>query len=245
MDAYKKGNPRAYTIHDKDIDAGVELSDVIINGVSYDLEDRNLTQREGTNVRFILKEPLKPGSDLVFKASWKQKVPKYSRIRTGAYDSTTFFIAYWYPQIAVYDDVFGWDNLSYTFLTEFYNNLANFDVEITAPENYIIWATGKLENSKEVLPKAMYRKYKKAKSSKEVIHIISEDDLENGIRVQSNKWHFIAEEVSDFAFALSDHYLWDATSLIVDKATQKRVSVNAAYNKKSKDFYQVAEKSRW
>ena len=75
--AYKKGNPRACSIDDKDIDDGVELTEVIINGKVYDLEDWNLTQIDGTNVRLILIEPLKQASDLTFKASWKQKIPQY------------------------------------------------------------------------------------------------------------------------------------------------------------------------
>ncbi|MCK4854308.1 MAG: hypothetical protein KAT31_08600, partial [Bacteroidales bacterium] len=101
-DVYKKGNPRTITINDIDIDDGVKLLDVVINGVSYDLEDRKMTQRSGTNIIFMLQKTLKPGADLTFKASWKQKIPSFSREKTGAYDSTSFFIAYWYPQIAVY-----------------------------------------------------------------------------------------------------------------------------------------------
>jgi len=225
-DAYKKGNPRAYSINDKDIDNGVELSDVTINGVSYDLDDQNMTQRGGTNLYFTLQESLKPGSNLTFKASWEQRIPSFSRIRTGAYDSTTFFIAYWYPQISVYDDIFGWDRLDYTLMTEFYNNLGNYDVEITVPNEYIVWATGTLENSAEVLPEDIYGKYQKARSSEEVIHIVSVNDIESGIKTLLNTWHYTASEVSDFAFAMSDHYLWDAA---MQPAGNRQVFISSAY----------------
>ena len=225
-DAYKKGNPRASSINYKDIDDGVELADVTINGVSYDLDDQNMTRRGGTNIYFILQESLKPGSNLTFKASWKQKIPSFSRIRTGAYDSTTFFIAYWYPQISVYDDIFGWDKLDYTLMTEFYNNLGNYDVEITAPNEYIVWATGTLENSAEVLPEDIYGKYQKARSSEEVIHIVSINDIENGVKTFNNTWHYTAFEVSDFAFAMSNHYLWDAS---MQPVANRQVFISSAY----------------
>lgn len=230
-DVYKKGNPRGSffslkAIDDKDIDDGVELVDVVINGISYNLDDRKMTQRSGTNISFILQESLKPGSELSFKVSWKQKIPSYSRVRTGAYDSTTFFIAYWYPQISVYDDIFGWDKLNFTLTTEFYNNLGNYDVEITAPSEYIVWATGTLENSAKVLPEDIYDKYKKARSSEEVIHIVSVNDIENGFKTLNNTWHYTASEVSDFAFALSDHYLWDAAMQLV---ADRQVFISSAY----------------
>jgi len=225
-DAYKKGNPRASSINAKDINGGVELADVTINGVPYDLDDQNMTQRVGANIYFILHESLKPGSNLTFKASWKQKIPSFSRIRTGAYDSTTFFIAYWYPQISVYDDIFGWDKLDYNLMTEFYNNLGNYDVEITTPNEYIVWATGTLENSAEVLPVDIYGKYQKARSSEEVIHIVSINDIENGIITLNNTWHYTAFEVSDFAFAMSNHYLWDAS---MQPVANRQVYINSAY----------------
>ena len=123
-DVFKLGNPRLYPVYKDDITEGVELREVIINGTPYNLDDSKIIQQSGTNISFKLQKPLKPGSDLSFSASWKQKIPAYTKIRTGAYDSTAFFIGYWYPQIAVYDDIFGWDELDYLFRTEFYNNLA-------------------------------------------------------------------------------------------------------------------------
>jgi hypothetical protein len=225
-DVYKKGNPRSSAINVKDIDDGVELVDVVINGVQYDLEDQNMTQRNGTNISFILQKSLKPEEELTFKASWKQMIPSNYRIGMGVVDTATFFIAYWYPQLAVYDDIFGWDKLNYTYMTEFYNNLGNYDVEITVPNEYIVWATGTLENSSEVLSKDIYEKYHKAKSSNEVIHVISIDDIENGFKSLNNTWHYTASEVSDFAFAMSYHYLWDAA---MQPVANRQVFISSVY----------------
>ncbi|MFN2396760.1 MAG: M1 family aminopeptidase, partial [Bacteroidales bacterium] len=192
----------------------------------YDLNNPKLVQSYGTNLYLTLNEPLLPGSELSFIASWKQKIPSYFNSRTAAYDSSTCFIGYWYPQIAVYDDIFGWDNLNYNIRSEFYNNLGNYDVKIEVPENYIVWATGDLQNSNLILPEEIHNKYLQAKSSNKTIQIISDKDLEKGIKTLSNIWHFTASEVTDFAFALSDHYLWDAASL---KVNDRNVFLSAAY----------------
>ncbi|MBN1131982.1 MAG: M1 family metallopeptidase [Bacteroidales bacterium] len=225
-DVYKKGNTRAYTLNENDINEGVALSDVIINGDTCDLTSRRMVTRTATNIRFILQDPLKPGAELTFKASWKQRVPSYSTIRTGAYDSTVFFIAYWYPQVSVYDDVFGWDNLNYSLRTEFYNNLANYDVEITVPENFAVWATGTLDNAVEVLPEQIFNKYKEAWRSEDPVRIISSEDINNGFNTLRNRWHFVASGVSDFVFAASDRFRWDAA---IQPVNGRDVLVSSVY----------------
>ncbi len=63
------------------------------------------------------------------------------KIRMGAYDSTSFFIAYWYPQVAVYDDIDGWDRYNYSGQQEFYNDFSNFDVEIKVPNTFAVWGS--------------------------------------------------------------------------------------------------------
>ena len=209
-DVYKTGSKRAYNLNEQDIYDGVELSDVTLNGEPCEPDNQWMSRRTSTNLLFRLKEPLKPGSELIFRASWKQRIPAYSTIRTGAYDSTVFFIAYWYPQVSVYDDVFGWDNLDFLLRTEFYNNLGNYDVEITVPDQFMVWATGTLVNAGEVLPEEIHNRYRKARESEETVNIITSEDIEKGYRSLKNVWHFTAPEVSDFAFAASDQFCWDA-----------------------------------
>lgn len=225
-DVLKKGNSRDYVVKKENLTNGVELENISINDTVYDLSNRKMIQRYGTNLYLTLSEPLEPGSELTFKASWKQKIPSYFNSRTAAYDSSTFFIAYWYPQISVYDDIFGWDKLDYTYRTEFYNNLANFDVTIEVPNNFIVWATGELQNNSLILPEEINNKFLKAKTSSKTVQIISKQDLENGIKTLNNIWHFKASEVTDFAFALSDHYIWDAG---MQKVDGRNVLINSAY----------------
>jgi len=232
-DVYKKGNSRASALKAEDITNGVELSNVQINGEPYDLKNKRLVGRYGTNISFRLKEPLEAGKSLKVDLNWKQNIPHTNR-RTGIYDSTTFFIGQWYPQIAVYDDIFGWDMLNFTINTEFYNNLANFDVKITIPEDFALWATGTFQNPQEVLPENIYAKYEKALKSEKVIHVIDNTDLKTGFKTKNNTWHFTAKEVSDFAFGLSSHFQWDAA---IVKINNRNIVAHSAFPSAKADKY--------
>ncbi|WP_378178066.1 M1 family metallopeptidase [Aquimarina sp. SS2-1] len=231
-DVFKKGAKRGSSVNPKDIGEGVNIKKIIVEGVDFDLSDQDIVRRRGTNLTIKLPEPLKTGKQLNLEFEWQQKVPLTLR-RTGAIDDTSFFVGYWYPQVAVYDDVFGWDRIDYTMDTEFYNNLANFDVNITVPNNFLVWATGTLENSKEVLPSEIYKKYVQAQSSNEVIHVVTEQDIKE-LKLKSDTWNFKATEVTDFAFAMSDHYIWDAAS---QEISGKRVLINSAFPLEKADNY--------
>lgn len=213
-DVFRKANPRASRVDERDIDDGVTINMVKVKGDSIDLEGRTLT-RSGTNMFVRLTEPLKSGESIDMAINWAQFVP-YTNRRTGVADSTSFFVAYWYPQVAVYDDVFGWDTQNYSLRTEFYNNLANFDVEFTVPESFTVWATGVLQNPEEVFNADILERYNKAMTATEPMDIINGDDLKDGFAHKSGTWKFKADEVPDFAFAMSDHYDWNAASQKVD-----------------------------
>lgn len=213
-DLFREANPRAYRVSPSDITEGVELTKLEINGESYDPSSRAV-RRSGTNTSIQLNEPLQPGEKLSMTIDWAQQIPE-TTIRTGAYDSTTFFLAYWYPQVAVYDDVFGWDNITYDFSAEFYNNLGNFDVKITAPDNFTVVSTGVLQNAAEVLAPANLERYQKAKTSTETVVIVTPEDVAGDFHHRSGTWHYKADEVSDFSFALSDQFSWDAANQKVD-----------------------------
>ena len=232
-DVFKKGNARGMAVNEEDIGEGVNIKDLTVNGEKYEMTNRDMVQRSGTNLIITLTEPLKSGSEVTLGFQWEQKVPLTVR-RTGAIDSTSFFVAYWYPQVAVYDDIFGWDRINYTFDTEFYNNLANFDVNITAPDNFLVWATGTLENSSAVLPSKIHERYLRAKTSTELVKVVTKEDLSN-LELKSNTWNYKATEVSDFAFAMSDHFLWDALS---QKVSGNDVLISTAYPMAKEEDYE-------
>jgi hypothetical protein len=215
-DVFREGNSRRMAVTPEDINDGVNISRLVVNGQEYDLNNQQLVNRTATNLLVRLPEPLASGESIDLEIDWESKVSLTNR-RTGTYDSTSFFVAYWYPQISVYDDVFGWDVMDYHFASEFYNNLANFDVRISAPEDFTIWATGLLQNAEEVLPDTQYERYQNALAAdEETVNIIRAEDLNSGYANKDTTWHFTADEVSDFAFATSDHYLWDAATQEVE-----------------------------
>ncbi|HAS39432.1 MAG TPA: hypothetical protein DCS93_03095 [Microscillaceae bacterium] len=237
FDVFRKANPRASRVRPDDIsDEGVKLKELSINGEAVNLKSRQVN-RSGTNLYIRLKKPLKSGEKVTMKTAWEQYIPLTNR-RTGAADKTSFFVAYWYPQIAVYDDVFGWDTENYSLRTEFYNGLANFDVTIDAPKNYTVWATGVLQNPDKVFTDKTLKQYNEALKSSKTVDIIKPEDLDK-FEHKAGSWQFKAQEVSDFAFALSDHYAWTAA---VQKVDNRQVLVSSAFPKeKAKNYAKYTE----
>lgn len=231
-DVYKKGNIRRTPVDDRDVNDGIVLNMVQVRGDSVQLDSRSVSRR-GTNLILRLDEPLKSGESIDMAINWKTVVP-YTNRRTGVADSSSFFVAYWYPQVAVYDDVFGWDTQNYTFQTEFYNNLANFEVEFKAPESFTVWATGVLQNPSEVFKKEILDRYNKALTATEPLDIISGADLEGSFAHKAGTWKYKADEVPDFAFAISDHYEWNAASQKVDG---RDVLISSVYPMGNPDAY--------
>ena len=236
-DVFKNGNVRDISVNEEDIGEGVNIKELTVNGENYDLTNNAIVRRFGTNLNITLAEPLNSGGELTLGFQWEQKVPLTTAGRAGVIDSTSFFIAYWYPQVAVYDDVIGWDRINYMLGNdEFYSNLANFDVNITAPDNFVIWATGTLENSVAVLPSKIHERYSKAKTSTHLIKVVTKEDVIN-LKLKSNTWNYKATEVSDFTFAMSNHFLWDAIS---QKVSGNDVLISTAYPMaKEEDFAEV------
>lgn len=223
-DVFKKGNERGMEVNTEDIHDGVNISNFKIDGQDYPMDNPRAVNRNGTNMVINLMKPIPTGGKVMVSMDWEQKVPLTVR-RTGAKDPTSFFIAYWYPQVSVYDDIFGWDYINYTFDTEFYNNLGNYDVTINAPDNFLVWSTGELQNAEDIFPKDILERYNQAKTSVKTIHVVDSTDLES-LKLKSGSWHYKASEVSDFAFAMSDHYAWDAAS---QKVEGKPVFIGTAF----------------
>ncbi|MGH7785053.1 MAG: M1 family peptidase, partial [Candidatus Binatia bacterium] len=164
--------------------------------------------------------------------------------REGAIDPTTFFIAYYYPRVAVFDDTDGWDRTNFTEGHEFYNDFNDYTFQVTAPKNYIVWATGDLLNPDEVLQPKFAKRFKDSFTSDDVINIATAAELAgNSVTAQTDTvtWKWKADNVTDAALAVSNHFIWDGGSVVVDKATNRRASVQAAYNIEAKDFEKMVE----
>ncbi|MDX1912415.1 MAG: M1 family metallopeptidase [Saprospiraceae bacterium] len=241
-DRYRKGAQRAFDVPPGDVsDEGTRIESLLFNGKLVDAKDQS---RSATFLDISLKNtPIPPQSSATFLVKWSYTLPGGSAAREYAGDSTAFFIPYWYPQIAVYDDLNGWASHPYTGTQEFYHEFADYDVRITLPAGFQAWATGEWQNARDILAPEYFARWEKAHTSTEVVSVFSEKEIRSGA-VFRNKtpqtFHFKATDVPDFAFAASSHYNWDATSTVVDDRTGRRCFVSAAYNSKSSDYPQVA-----
>ncbi len=241
QDLYKAGEMKDFNIEASDLHNGTKVTKMEINNI--DLLQKKKVFALGTNKIVTLPEKVVPNSSVTLNIDWEFPLPKTSKIRQGVYPDSSYFIAYWYPQISVYDDIDGWDKFSYGGMQEFYGDFSDFDVEITVPKDYIVWATGELQNPKQVLNEKIYSRYEEAKNADKIVNIITRDDIYNTTLTadkKSLKWRFKADNVTDFAFGTSKYYLWDGVAYKSDKLPTKKVFISAAYNEKSSDFYEVA-----
>ncbi|MFQ5702721.1 MAG: M1 family metallopeptidase [Gemmatimonadales bacterium] len=170
----------------------------------------------GTTMRVDLPRVLEPGQTLTLEIAWRFSVPPYGAARMG-YDGTLFEIAQWYPRLAVYDDLRGWNHEPYIGAGEFYLEYGSFDVSLTLPADYLVAATGTLQNAAEVLTAAQRKRLEQAAHSKRAVAIVTVDEAGDPLKMRPNHsgdaiWHFKADSVRDFAFAAGPNLRWDASS---------------------------------
>ncbi|HEV2644529.1 MAG TPA: M1 family metallopeptidase, partial [Candidatus Elarobacter sp.] len=238
LNIHKPGAPRNGGASDAYLTSGMHIDAFTVNGQATAWPDdaRYFTWRP---VR--LASPLMPHDSVHLSFDWHYDVSRESN-REGMIDSTTFYLAYFYPRVAVYDDYNGWDRMTFTDQQEFYSDFNDYDVSVHVPANYVVWGTGTLLNPETVLQPEHLRRFQSSLTSDEVIHVATKDELAaKRVTIQQpmNTWHFRASDIPDVTFALSDHYDWDAASVIVDDAARRRASVQAAYNDTAADFHHM------
>jgi hypothetical protein len=177
-------------------------------------------QIEGTILTLRLPKLLLPGDSVDIGADWDFIIPQNGAGRMGWSQSNLAFLAYWYPQIAVYDDVNGWDRDQYLGTAEFYMGYADYDVSIEVPRGWLVIATGELQNADSVLSDQVVERLKKAAASDEVVPIIATDDIwSNRVTKPGRKdrltYHYTAHNVRDVAFSASKESKWDAVRVPV------------------------------
>ena len=201
----------------------------------------------GTVQSVRLPRTLAPRDSVKFTIAWHFPVSIESG-REGMIDPTTYFLAYFYPRIAVYDDYAGWDRLPFVDSKEFYNDFNDYTLRVQVPANYIVWATGTLQNPRQVLQPAAAKRLARSMTSDAVIHVATAADLaKNTITAQqpTNTWVWTARDISDVTFGLSNHYVWDAASVVVDAKAKRRASVQAAYADSTVDFRQSVKNAQY
>jgi hypothetical protein len=220
--------------------SGLHVDAFFMNGKMKEWTDgaKDLTAKT-----IALNKPLLPNDSIHLSFTWHYQIP-LSGGREGIIDSTTFYLAYFYPRVAVYDDYNGWDNLNFTESQEFYNDFNDYSLHVKVPKNFIVWATGTLQNPTEVLQSDYINRLTKSMTSDSTIHIASKKDLaKKNITTQNaiNTWTWTANNISDVTVGLSNHFLWDAASVQVDDSSRRRASVQSAYDDTAVNFARAVQ----
>lgn len=236
---YSKGVSRIRGIDSTDVLPAVKIDSLRIDG------KENRTIMAGSNMYVYYR--MLPATRIKISLKFSFTLNKGSALRGGESEKGAWFIPYFFPRIAVYDDVTKWDTYRYLGLAEFYNDFCDFKLNITVPQNYIVWATGTLTNTDEVFNPVYSKRISAAEKSDEIITIIDTSDIASNNITQGNAFNtfrFAAENVTDVAFAVSNHYLWKSSSVLVDSSSGRRTRVDAVFGEKRKDFYEVVDFAR-
>ena len=189
-----------------------------------------------TMMRVDLPEPLKSGDNFSFSIKWWYNIQDHvNQDGRSGYESfpsdsnRAYIIAQFFPRMAVYNEVEGWQNYQFWGDGEFALPFGNYDVKITVPSDHILDATGELQNRKDVFSKEMLKRFNKAKKSYDKpVMIVTQseaEETEKGFSNNKKTWHFKAQNVRDFAFASSRKYIWDMMAVKIGERDVMAVSM--------------------
>jgi hypothetical protein len=173
------------------------------------------TRVDGTMMKVDLAQPLAPKQTARLDVAWHFNIPEHGADRMGR-DGALYELAQWYPRVAVYDDLRGWNAEPYLGQGEFYLEYGDYNLSVTVPAGYIVAATGALQNASEVLTPAQVQRLTQASKSDTAVHIVTQAELQSGAarprKTGMMTWRFKAQNVRDAVWAASPDYLWDASS---------------------------------
>ncbi|WP_243663347.1 hypothetical protein [Rhodothermus marinus] len=158
----------------------------------------------GTRMIIFLQRDLAPGDSVRLDFRWSFTIPKRGAGGRMGYDENLFFLAYWYPHMAVYDDVIGWFTDSFLSRAEFYFGYGDYRITIDAPAGWLVMATGTLENPEEVLAPEVLARMRQAYASDTPVRIAEPDTDPVTLPGTDGRlqWRFRATNVRDVAFSL-------------------------------------------
>ncbi len=172
-----------------------------------------------TMMRIDLPVSMKPGTNLVFSVDWAFNITEYYGRSGYEYfpkdGNSNYFIAHWFPRLAPYDDVNGWNHKQFLGQGEFALIFGNYKVALTVPADHIVAASGECQNYAQVLTAAQKQRLKKAEGSKTPVIIVTQAEAEKAEKRENKNpgkktWIYKADNVRDFAFASSRKFIWDA-----------------------------------
>ncbi|MFH6993786.1 M1 family metallopeptidase [Flavobacterium sp. FlaQc-48] len=224
----------------KDLERGFnieQVKDAKGNPMSYTINE--------TMMRINLVTPLKPGEKISLAIKWWYNINNYRKEggRSG-YElfekdgNKLYVIAQFYPRMAVYNDVEGWQNMQFWGSGEFALPFGNFDVNITVPADHVIDATGELTNRSEVFTAEQVKRYEQAqKSFDKPVVIVTQSEAEaaeKGFSEKKKTWKFSAKNVRDFGIASSRKFIYDAMAV---KIGNRVVMAESVYPKEANPLW--------
>jgi Peptidase family M1 domain len=176
-----------------------------------------------TMMRIDLPTSVKSGGSVSFSIDWNYLIADYDgRVGYEFYPkdgNVNYFIAHWFPRMAVYNDVYGWQHKQFLGRGEFTLNFGNYKVALTVPNDHIVGASGELQNPNAVLSAEQIKRWEKAKTATRPVLIVSQEEAEKaekGKPTGKKTWIYKADNVRDFAFASSRKFIWDAMQVDVE-----------------------------
>jgi hypothetical protein len=226
-----------------DFDGGVKITSLTSGGkdLEYEVYD--------TLARIDLPTPIPrgPGSAYTFEITWSFTVPDYGVDRMGiwkAEQGEVFEIAQWFPAVAVYDDVHGWNTLPYLGQGEFYTNFGTYDVRLTVPRSHLVSASGVLQNEAEVLTPSQVERLGQARRTNETVMIRSAEEVADASSRPAGDgpltWRFKAEQIRTFAFATSASFIWDAAAVNGDSTGAGGTLAQSMYPKEAQEIWSTS-----
>jgi hypothetical protein len=228
---------------------GMVITKLAVNGTAVDLNapppgrgGRGGQQPPGlratglgsTLARVTLATPIAPKSTASLNIDWRTKLPGgpggSGHRMTQRWADTLFQPTQWFPRVAKYDDLRGWDGQLYLGPSEFYNNFGRFDVRITVPGGWIVSGTGLLQNPNEVLTATARARLSKVLGSDSITTIVGESEVGPGVATAAGDWltwHLVADQVNDFAWATAKKFVWTATRATIP--TKGPVPIHMVY----------------
>ncbi len=172
------------------------------------------SRTDDTMMEVDLAQPLPPRQSIQINITYHFNVPEHGADRMGR-DGALYEMAQWYPRMAVYDDVHGWNTLPYLGQGEFYLEYGDFNYEVTVPAGYIVAGSGTLQNPAEVLTAAQRARLAAGVKSDSITHVVTAEELTSGAARPTKEgvltWKFKATSVRDVAWCASPDYLWDVS----------------------------------
>ncbi|NBC17273.1 MAG: M1 family peptidase [Bacteroidetes bacterium] len=209
----------ALRLRPAEVTGGIDLRYVVADGDTLTPEGVPGYAVEGTQLVIRTPEPLASGASATLDIGWSFQIPQQGAGgRMGYSEDDLLYLAYWYPQMAVYDDVYGWHTDPFTGNAEFYAGFADYDLTIEAPEQWLVLSTGALQNPDSVLAPPIADRMREAYASDETVQVVGPDDFGAVTRTNDEgrlRWHFTAERVRDVAFSVTRASLWDAARTAV------------------------------